>query len=37
MNAVATWRYTPYLVEGQPAEVDTLINVTFTFGNGRTR
>ena len=33
INAVKTWRYSPYLLNGQPVEVDTTINVNFTLGN----
>jgi len=33
MDAVKTWRYHPYLLNGQPVEVDTTINVVFSMGN----
>jgi len=33
MNAVKTWRYRPYLLNGQPVEVETTINVVFAMGN----
>ena len=32
LEAVRNWRYRPYLLNGQPVEVQTLINVTFTLG-----
>jgi protein TonB len=31
MDAVKTWRYRPYLFNGQPVEVRTTINVIFTL------
>jgi len=30
VDAVSTWRYRPYLLNGQPVETDTVINVVFT-------
>jgi protein TonB len=30
-NAVRTWRYRPYLLDGQPVEVETTVNVIFTL------
>jgi protein TonB len=30
-NAVKQWRYKPYVLNGQPVEVDTTINVNFTM------
>lgn len=33
LEAVKLWRYKPYLLNGQPVEVDTQINVNFTLGN----
>jgi protein TonB len=33
MDAVKTWRYRPYLLNGQPVEVETTINVVFSMGN----
>jgi len=33
MEAVKTWRYRPYLLNGQPVEVETTINVVFSMGN----
>lgn len=32
LNAVKTWRYRPYLLDGQPVEVETTVNVVFTLG-----
>src|SRR5271165_4200238 len=32
MDAVKLWRYKPYLLNDQPVEVDTQINVNFTLG-----
>ncbi len=32
MEAVRTWTYTPYLVNGAPAEVDTNITTNYSFG-----
>ncbi len=32
IDAVRNWRYRPYLLNGQPVEVQTLVNVTFTLG-----
>lgn len=34
MEAVKQWRYRPYLLNGEPVEVDTQINVNFTLGGG---
>jgi len=33
MWAVSQWEYKPYLLNGEPVEVDTTINVFFTLGN----
>lgn len=30
VDAVSTWRYRPYLLDGRPVEVDTTISVVFT-------
>jgi len=30
-DAVRTWRYRPYLLDGQPVEVETTVNVIFTL------
>ncbi len=32
MTAVRTWKYKPYLLNGQPTEVDTTIEVNFNLG-----
>ena len=32
LDAVKTWRYRPYLLNNEPVEVDTQINVIFTLG-----
>jgi protein TonB len=34
VDAVHRWRYKPYLLNGDPTEVETTINVNFTFGGG---
>ena len=31
MDAVKTWRYRPYLLDGQPIEVETTVDVVFTL------
>lgn len=31
MDAVRQWKYKPYLLNGEPTEVETTINVNFTF------
>lgn len=31
LDAVKTWRYKPYLLDGQPMEVETTVNVVFTL------
>jgi protein TonB len=31
LDAVKTWRYRPYLLDGQPVEVETTINVIFNM------
>jgi len=33
-EAVRSWRYKPYLLNGDPTEVDTQITVNFNFGGG---
>jgi peptidyl-prolyl cis-trans isomerase A (cyclophilin A) len=33
LDAVKTWRYIPFLLNGQPIEVRTLVNVNFTLGS----
>ena len=32
VDAVKTWRYRPYLLNGEPVEVETTVNVVFTMG-----
>jgi serine/threonine-protein kinase len=32
LDAVKTWRYRPYLLFGEPVEVETTVNVIFTLG-----
>jgi protein TonB len=32
MDAVRSWRYRPYLLNGDPVEVETTVNVIFTLG-----
>jgi protein TonB len=32
LDAVKTWRYRPYLLNGEPVEVETTVNVVFTLG-----
>jgi protein TonB len=32
LDAVQTWTYRPYLLNGDPVEVHTTINVVFTLG-----
>jgi len=34
MDAVKQWTYRPYLLNGEPTEVDTTITVNFSFGSG---
>jgi protein TonB len=29
---VKSWRYRPYLLDGQPVEVETTVDVVFTLG-----
>jgi protein TonB len=29
LDAVKTWRYRPYMLDGQPVEVETSVNVVF--------
>ena len=33
LDAVSTWRYRPYLLNGDPVEVETTVNVIFNLGN----
>jgi len=32
LDAVKTWQYKPYLLNGEPVEVETTVNVIFTLG-----
>jgi protein TonB len=32
LDAVSTWRYRPYLLDGQPVEVETTVEVIFRLG-----
>jgi protein TonB len=32
MDAVKSWRYRPYLLNNEPVEVETTVNVIFTLG-----
>ena len=32
LDAVRSWRYRPYLLNNEPVEVDTTVNVIFTLG-----
>lgn len=34
LDAVRTWQYRPYLLNGEPVEVETQVNVIFTLGVG---
>ena len=33
LDAVSNWRYRPFLLNGQPVEVETTINVIFTLNH----
>ena len=33
LEAVRTWRYKPYILNGQPVQVETQINVVFSLGD----
>jgi protein TonB len=33
LDAVRSWRYRPYLLNGEPVEVETTVNVVFTLGS----
>jgi len=33
-DAVRNWKYKPYLLNGEPTEVDTTVTVNFNFGGG---
>ena len=32
IDAVRQWKYKPYLLNGEPTEVDTTVNINYTFG-----
>jgi protein TonB len=32
LDAVRSWRYKPYLLNGEPVEVETTVNVVFNLG-----
>jgi protein TonB len=32
LDAVRSWRYKPYLLNGDPVEVETTVNVVFNLG-----
>jgi TonB family protein len=34
LDAVKTWRYIPYLLNGEPVEVETQVNVVYELGGG---
>jgi protein TonB len=34
IDAVRQWRYKPYMLNGEPVEVGTTINVVFTLNGG---
>jgi periplasmic protein TonB len=34
LDAVRQWRYKPYLLNGEPVEVETTVNVVFNLGGG---
>jgi protein TonB len=34
LDAVRNWRYRPYLLNNEPVEVETTVNVVFTLGGG---
>jgi protein TonB len=34
LDAVKTWRYKPYVLNGEPTEVETTVTVNFNFGGG---
>ena len=31
-DAIGQWQYAPFIVDGQPLEVNTIINVVFSLG-----
>jgi protein TonB len=32
LDAVKTWRYKPYLLDGEPVDVETTVSVNFSLG-----
>jgi protein TonB len=34
IDAVKQWRYRPYILNGEPVEVDTTVTVNFTLSGG---
>ncbi len=34
LDAVKQWKYKPYLLNGEPVEVDTEVQVNFTLSGG---
>jgi protein TonB len=34
LDAVKQWRYKPYVLNGDPTEVDTTVTVNFNLGGG---
>jgi protein TonB len=32
LQAVSQWEYKPYLLNGEPVEVETTVNVTYSLG-----
>jgi protein TonB len=34
IDAVSQWKYKPYLLNGEPVEVDTQVTVNFTLAGG---
>jgi protein TonB len=34
VDAVKGWRYKPYILNGEPTEVETTVTVNFNFGGG---
>jgi protein TonB len=32
LDAVKRWEYSPYLLNGEPVEVETIVNVSFALG-----
>jgi protein TonB len=34
IDAVQNWRYKPFILSGEPTEVETTVTVNFSFGGG---